>query len=202
MLSSGEEIMSVLPKRLLTPEEYLEIERKAEHKSEFYNGEMFAMAGASKYHNIIVSNIIRSLGMQLEDRDCLVYPSDLRVKVDALGKYTYADVIVSCGKESFEDAQVDVLLNPVLLIEVLSDSTEAYDRGAKFQHYQHIESFAEYLLISQNAIRVEQFVRQDSRKWLYSDYHDLQDVMQLESIDCELRLDDVYLKIAGEITSK
>ncbi|MFQ5629903.1 MAG: Uma2 family endonuclease [bacterium] len=194
--------MSVLPKKLLTSEEYLEIERKAEYKSEFYNGEMFAMAGAREYHNLIVANVIRALGNSLVDRDCVIYPSDMRVKVSALEKYTYPDVIVACGKRSFEDDHFDNLLNPVLIIEVLSDSTEAYDRGAKFEHYQHIESFAEYLLISQNSIRVEQFVRQSSRKWLYSEYHELQDVAHLESIDCELKLGDVYLKIANELTSK
>lgn len=178
----------------LTPAEYLEIERKAEYKSEYFNGEMFAMAGAQRLHNLIVSNLIRSIGNQLLARDCNVYPSDMRVKIAKIEKYTYPDIVITCGKENFEDDQVDTLLNPVVIIEILSTSTEAYDRGRKFQHYQFIESLAEYILITPDAVRVEQFVRQTDRTWLYYEYQNLNDVVKVESVGCELALHEVYVK--------
>jgi Uma2 family endonuclease len=179
----------------LTPEEYLAIERKAEFKSEYFNGEMFAMAGAHEPHNIIASNIIRALGNQLLERDCIVYPSDMRVKVSAINKYTYPDVAVACGKRIFEDSEIDTLLNPIVIFEILSASTEARDRGEKFRQYQFIQSLVEYILITQDAIRVEQYVRQSDRTWLYSEYQSLDEVIKLESIGCELALKDIYLKI-------
>lgn len=119
----------------LTPDEYLAIERQAKLKSEYFDGEMYAMAGASREHNIIVANLIRLLGNQLVEKPCTVYPSDMRVKVTEMGKYTYPDVVVACEEELFEDDHNDILLNPILIIEVLSDNTEAYDRGKKFKHY-------------------------------------------------------------------
>lgn len=188
--------MSTLPKRsLLTPEEYLAIERKAEFKSEYYQGEMLAMAGALKPHNLIVSNVIRVLGNQLLERDCNVYPSDMRIKIKKIEKYTYPDVTVTCGKEIFEDDYVDTLLNPIVIFEILSHSTEARDRGEKFQHYQFIESLVEYILIAQDRIRVEQYVRQSDRTWMYSQYQNLEDIVKLESINCGLSLKDIYVKV-------
>lgn len=184
-------------KSFLTPAEYLEIERKAEYKSEYFNGEMFAIAGAQRLHNLIVSNLIRSIGNQLRARDCNVYPSDMRVKIAKLIKYTYPDIAITCGTENFEDDHVDTLLNPVVIIEILSTSTEAYDRGRKFQHYQFIESLAEYILITPDAVRVEQFARQSDRTWLYSEYQNLEDVVKLESVGCELALEEVYMKTSN-----
>jgi Uma2 family endonuclease len=195
--------MSTQPQRsFLTPEEYLSIERKAEFKSEYFNGEMFAMAGASQPHNRIVSNIISALNPQLLQRDCNIYPSDMRVKIEKINKYTYPDVVVTCGKEILEDDQIDTLLNPILIIEILSASTEAYDRGEKFRQYQFIQSLAEYILITQDAIRVEQYVRQTDRTWLYSEYQNLDDVIKLESIACELTLKDVYAKVQNVLEQK
>jgi Uma2 family endonuclease len=189
--------MSSQPKTLLTPEEYLAVERKSEIKHEYYAGEIFAMVGASRRHNIIAANIIRVLGNQLLERPCNVYPSDMRVKVSATGKYTYPDVAVACDEELFDDAEKDTLLNPVVIIEVLSESTEAYDRGKKFEHYQHIESLTEYLLVAQEPYRVEQYVRQsNNREWRYSEYHDAGDVVKLSVIGCELALKDVYAKVS------
>lgn len=184
-------------KAFLTPAEYLEIERKADYKSEYFNGEMFAMAGADRLHNLIVSNLIRCVGNQLRARDCNVYPSDMRVKIAKLIKYTYPDIAITCGTENFEDDHVDTLLNPVVIIEILSTSTEAYDRGRKFQHYQFIESLAEYILITPDAVRVEQFARQSDRTWLYSEYQNLEDVVKLESVGCELALEEVYMKTSN-----
>jgi Uma2 family endonuclease len=195
--------MSTQPKRsLLTAREYLEIERQAEFKSEYYQGEMFAMAGARRPHNRIASSVIRVLDTQLLERDCNIYPSDMRVKIEKIEKYTYPDVVVTCGKEIFEDDYVDTLLNPVVIFEILSDSTEAYDRGKKFQHYQFIESLGEYILITQDSIRVEQYVRQSDRTWTYYEYHTLDDVVKLETIGCELALKDVYIKIPNILAQK
>ncbi|MBA3243421.1 MAG: Uma2 family endonuclease [Acidobacteria bacterium] len=187
--------MSSQAKTLLTPEEYLAIERQAEHKSEYFAGEVFAMVGASQRHNLIAANIVRVLGNQLLERPCNVYTSDMRVKVSATGKYTYPDVVVSCEEEKFDDSRNDTLLNPVVIVEVLSESTEAYDRGKKFEQYQHIESLAEYVLITQDPYRVEIYVRQDDRTWTYSEFHGADDVVSLGAICCQLALNDVYSKI-------
>lgn len=188
-----------LPQRLLTGSEYLAIERQAEHRSEFFEGERFALAGASQRHNLLVANLVRVLGNQLVNRRCNVYPSDLRIKIEALGKYTYPDVSVACAEETFEDSHRDVLLNPVVIFEVLSDSTEAYDRGRKFEHYQHLDSLREYLLVTQNRRRIEHFVRQGSHRWTYTDHGPgpgaaTPGSIRLPSIDCSLELDDVYAK--------
>jgi Uma2 family endonuclease len=187
--------MSSQRKTLLSPEEYLAIERKSEIKHEYFAGEMFAMVGASKRHNLITANIIRILGNQLLDRPCNVYPSDMRVKVSATGKYTYPDVVVACAEEQFDDVEHDTLLNPVIVIEVLSESTEAYDRGRKFEQYQAIESLTEYLLVAQAPYRIEQYVRQSNREWRYSEYHNAEDVIKLNAVGCELTVKDVYAKV-------
>ena len=187
--------MSSQPKTLLTPEEYLALERKADGKSEYFAGELFAMAGASQRHNLIVANMIRTLGNQLLERPCNVYPSDMRVKISKVGKYTYPDVVVACGEEQFEDGHNDALLNPVVIIEVLSESTEAYDRGKKFEHYQYLDSLVEYLLVAQDPYRIEQYVRRDDRIWTYSEFHRAEDIVQLSTIDCALALKDVYAKV-------
>ncbi len=187
--------MSHQRRALLTPEEYLAVERGSEIKHEYYGGEMFAMVGASKRHNLITANVIRILGNQLLDRPCNVYPSDMRVKVSATGKYTYPDISVACEEERFDDAENDTLLNPVVIIEVLSDSTEAYDRGKKFEQYQNIESLTEYLLVAQEPFRVEQYVRQSNSEWIYSQYHEAEAVVQISVIGCALTLKDVYAKV-------
>ncbi|HEX8458447.1 MAG TPA: Uma2 family endonuclease [Pyrinomonadaceae bacterium] len=187
--------MSYQRKTLLTPQEYLAIERKSEIKHEYVAGEMFAMVGAGKRHNLITANIIRVLGNQLLDRPCNVYPSDMRVKVSRTGKYTYPDVVVACAEEAFDDTENDTLLNPVVIVEVLSESTEAYDRGKKFEQYQNIESLTEYLLVAQDSQRIEQYVRQRNREWRYSEYHELEDVVEINVIGCVLAVKDVYAKV-------
>jgi Uma2 family endonuclease len=187
--------MSSQRKTLLTPEEYLAIERKSETKNEYFAGEVFAMVGASKRHNLIAANLIRVLGNQLVDRPCNVYPSDMRVKVSATGKYTYSDVVVACEEEEFDDAEKDTLLNPVVIIEILSESTEAYDRGKKFEHYQQTGSLTEYLLVAQEPYRIEQYVRQSNREWRYSEYHHAEDIVRISVISCELTMKEVYAKV-------
>ncbi len=188
--------MSSQPKPFFTPEEYLEIERKSEFRSEYYAGEMFALAGASKQHNLIAGNIFAAFHRQFIARSCNVYQSDMRVKVSATGLYTYPDVVVVCGEEKFDDSHRDLLLNPVVIVEVLSESTEGYDRGKKFEHYQQIESLTEYLLVAQEPYRIERYVRQTAAQWLYTEAHQAEDVVKLETIDCALALKDVYAKVA------
>lgn len=181
--------------KLYTPAEYLEFERNSEIKHELIDGEVFEMAGAVKRHNQISSNIIRLLGNQLLEKDCNTYSSDMRVKITASGNYTYPDIVAVCGEEIYEDETEDTLLNPMLIIEVLSKSTEAYDRGGKFEYYQTIESFCEYVLITQEPYRVEQYVRRNKNEWTYFEFRQPEDVVKLNSINCELVLQDIYHKI-------
>jgi len=138
----------------LTPEQYLEIERKAEYKSEYFNGETFAMAGASRRHNLITGNVFAAIHRQIRNRPCEAYTNDMRVKVSESGLYTYPDVVVVCEKPEFDDEHRDTLLNPSLIVEVLSESTEAYDRGKKFENYRMIASLSDYLLIAQDKCRI------------------------------------------------
>jgi Uma2 family endonuclease len=191
----------------LTPEEHLAIERKAETKSEYFNGEMFplrgmgkphdafAMVGASRKHNLITVNITTALSQQLRDRQCEVYSSDMRVRIPATSLYTYPDIVVACGEPKFEDDYFDTLLNPTLIVEILSPSTASYDRTKKFGHYRRIESLAEYLLVAQDEYKIEQYVKQSDGRWLLEDIPSLEGLVELASIQCALRLADVYAKV-------
>lgn len=193
MVSSKD--MEPQPKPSLTPEDYLALERQAETKSEYLDGEMFAMMGGSLKHSLIVGNLVRELGSQLKKRPCQVFPSDLRVHTPATGLYTYPDVIVVCGEPRLQDEHQDTLLNPTVIIEVLSPTTEAYDRGKKFEHYRSIESLVEYLLVSQNEPHVEHYLRQDDNRWLFTETASLEASLGLPSIQCELALAEVYEKV-------
>jgi len=190
-----EEIMSLQPKTRFAPEEYLALERKAECKSEYFNGEIFAMSGATPQHVLIVTNVVSELRGQLKSRPCTVYSTDLRLKVSATGLYTYPDVIVVCGEPQFDDDQKDTLLNPTLIVEVLSDSTKDYDRGGKFEQYRMLKSFIEYVLIAQAKHHVEHFVRQPDNHWLFSETNRVEDTLELSSIGCNLALTEVYDKV-------
>ncbi len=170
-------------------------------KSEYYAGEIFALSGASRQHNRIVSNLVIGLGIQIKERPCNVYSSDLRVRVDKTGLYTYPDVVVTCGDEIFSDDHNDILINPMVIVEVLSDSTEAYDRGERFKHYQQVESLIEYVLVAQDSCRVEQYIRQDNRTWLYSEAHNLEDIIKIQSIECQISLRDIYDKVLSQPTA-
>lgn len=193
MISSDDMEARAMPR--LTPEEYLALERKADIKSEYVDGEMFAMSGASRWHNLITGNLTGELRTQLKGRPCESYPNDQRVHIPATGLYTYPDVVVVCGEPRFEDEQLDTLLNPRVLIEVLSPTTESYDRGKKFEHYQSIDSLAEYLLVDQTRARVEHYVRQDGNQWLLTVLEGLDATVTLPSIQCELALAEVYDKV-------
>ncbi len=187
--------MSWRPTTLLSPAEYLELERKAETKSEYFEGEMFAMAGASRRHGLIVVNVAAELRRQLKGRPCEAYVSDMRLRVSPSGLYTYPDVVAVCGEAEFADDQKDTLLNPNLIVEVLSDSTRDYDRGEKFQHYRSLPSLREYLTIAQDALHVEHWTRQPEDRWLLTEFGDLGKSVQLDSVGCVLSLAEVYDKV-------
>lgn len=186
--------MSSLPSYYLSPEEYLAIERQAEYKSEYVDGVMYAMAGGSERHNLIAANIIIAIGVQLRNRPCRVYPSDLKVRVPNSKRFFYPDVSVVCGETRFADDERDVIVNPSLIVEVLSESTAAYDRGKKFLSYQQIDSLQEYLLVSQDEMLVEHYVRQDNDSWLYTKAIGLEETINLPSIECKVALRDIYDK--------
>ena len=187
--------MSSYAKPHYTPREYLEIDRRSELKHEYFNGEVFAMTGASRKHNLITSNLNASLNTQLKGGECEVYASDMRVKVSSTGLYTYSDIVVVCESPVFEDSEIDTLINPNLIIEVLSKSTEGYDRGKKFGHYRRLNSLMEYILISQDRCNVEHYVRQPDDQWLLSEATDLSSTIELPSIKGRLALADVYDKV-------
>lgn len=188
--------MSVEPHRRVSIEDYLAAERRAETKSEYLDGEVFAMSGASRSHNLVALNAAAALHGQLKGRPCETYAGDMRVHIPATGLYTYPDVTVVCGEPRFDDSELDTLLNPTLLIEVLSPSTEGYDRGKKFAHYRTLESLREYVLVAQEEARVELFTRQDDGHWLLSEASRLDEAIPLASIGCELRLADVYERLS------
>jgi Uma2 family endonuclease len=188
-------MMSTHPKTLITPEQYLEIERKAEYKSEYLNGEMFAMAGGTDPHSLIAMNINSDLHHQTRNRQCWVYSSDMRVQVEATGLYTYPDGSAVCGERKFLDARRDTLLNPGFIVEVLSPSTEAYDRGRKFAHYKKINSLAEYLLVSSEEMQADLFCRAPDGSWTVVSAEKPEDVLELHSIGCRLVLADIYEKV-------
>jgi Uma2 family endonuclease len=177
-----------------TPAEYLRLERAAETKSEYVNGQILAMTGASRAHNLVTGNVFRELSQQLRGGPCEAYVGDMRVRVSQTGMYTYPDVVVACGEIRFEDDHVDTLLNPVLIVEVLSPSTEAYDRGEKFAHYRRLDSLQEYLLVAQDKVRVERYVRQGDR-WILTEHSALDDVVSLDAAGCRVRLSDVYDRV-------
>jgi Uma2 family endonuclease len=187
--------VSTQPKTFLTPEQYLVIEREAKHKSEYYQGEMFAMAGAGWVHNRLVANLIGGFYRQLGSSPCQACPSDMRVRVRATGLYTYPDVVVVCGEPQFLDERRDTLLNPSLLIEVLSPSTEAYERGRKSEHYRSIESLREYLLVASDHVQAELYTRQPDGRWLLTSADRLEDSLDLQSAGYRLALADLYARI-------
>ena len=188
---------SVLTQTHYTAEEYLTLERSAAYKSEFHDGQIYAMTGASREHNLVSGNIYRELSLQLKKRPCEAYINDMRVKAVEANSYHYPDIAVVCGTPQFEDAQVDTLLNPTVLIEVLSPSTEAYDRGGKFAHYRKISTLHEYLLVSQDQPSIERYMRQGD-VWILTEAVGPEASMSLESIDCVLSLREVYDKVLDD----
>jgi Uma2 family endonuclease len=178
----------------LTEAEYLEIERASETKHEFHRGEMFAMAGAKRAHNLIAGNAVTALNAALRRTRCEVYPAHMRVKSEGTGLYTYPDAVVACGDIRFADARDDTLLNPTVVVEVLSETTESYDRGKKFDHYRAIASLKDYVLVSQDEPLVEHYARQDDGSWRLV-VHRAGGRVALTGAECTLAVDELYLKV-------
>ncbi len=190
--------MSALPKQKWSEAEYLAFERESETRHEFWQGEVYAMAGASPNHVRVTGNTFASLHAQLRQRPCEAFGSDLRIHIPVLGYFTHPDITVVCGIPRFTEHNPPSLLNPTLIVEVLSPSTENDDRGRKFQHYRALESLQEYLLVEQDAPRIERFQRQPDGAWLLTDAVGLDAVLHLASVPCTLGLADVYAKVTFE----
>jgi Uma2 family endonuclease len=189
-----EKNMSVQAKQLISVEEYLAMERATPEKHEYLDGEVFAMGGASYNHTLITINVVAGLHMQLRKSDCTVHANDLRVKVSPIGLYTYPDVVVVCGEPQFDDQMKDTLTNPMLIVEVLSETTKSYDRGDKFAHYRSLPSFMEYVLIARDRPHIEHFLREPKR-WTLYEIDGMEDTIELPSIGCILSLAGVYDKV-------
>jgi Uma2 family endonuclease len=179
----------------LTEAEYLEIERAAEFKSEFFDGEMFAMAGGTPMHSLIATNLAAEFRNKLKGRPCLPFNADLRVKVEATGLFTYPDLSVVCGPLRFAEPARDTIVNPTVLVEVLSDSTEAYDRGKKFEHYRQIPTLREYLLVSQKEPRLEAFGRLEKGPWELREAAGLEASLALPSLEIVISLSEVFANV-------
>ena len=185
--------MAANPERRYTLEEYLELDRTSEERLEFWDGEVFCMSGGSEWHYEIESNIHAFLKTSLRTRGCRVLTGNVRIKVPSAPPYRYADASALCGKAEFEEiGGVDALVNPQLLVEVLSPSTEAYDRGEKFTHYKSIPTLREYLLVSQHHPHVTHLFKDEDGKWIHEDVNDLDSSVQLRSLGCELPMSEIY----------
>ncbi len=184
--------MTAVPKQVMTEDEYLAFERASEQKHEFFRGEIFAMAGASRQHAGIKENLSIEIGVRLKGSPCRTFSADLRVKVKRTGLFTYPDFMIVCGQPEFDPKAEDTLVNPQVVIEILSKSTESYDRGAKFRHYQRLPSVKEYVLVSQDRIQVERFVRQEDETWILTTYDDPAGEFSLATVPVRVPLVDVY----------
>jgi Uma2 family endonuclease len=188
--------MSVQPVPHPSFDDWLAAEREAiEARSEFVDGEIFAMTGGSEAHNLIATNIVRELGQQFRRRPCYVYAGDMKVRMDAADVGAYPDIMAVCGERAYLDQRRDIITNPTLIIEILSDSTEAYDRGDKFAHYRTLPSLTTFLLVSQHRIAAELYVRQDEGCWLLSTFDRLSDSVPLACVEASLALAEVYDKV-------
>lgn len=188
--------MSAQREPLLTIEEYLALEEASAERHEYHAGRVVLLAGGSEAHTLIIGNITTLLNTQLRERPCRVYTSDLKIKIECARVYTYPDVTVVCGPSHFEDSTRRALLNPAVIVEVLSETTEKYDRGRKFQYYRTIDTLQEYLLVSQSSMHIDHYVRQNDHFWLLSSAASADDTITLPSIACTLLVSDVYHKVS------
>lgn len=179
-------------KTRMTPEAYLDFDRASDIKYEYFDGEISAMTGAKKNHNLINTSLTVNLVNRIGNATCRVFSNDMRIKIESKSGYAYPDIAVACGNLEFEDNEFDTLTNPIVIIEILSDSTEAYDRGDKFAYYRAIPTLQEYILVSHNKCRVEQFTRKEGRMWSMLYYEDMGQIIKIESIDCDVPLSDIY----------
>lgn len=187
--------MTLPVKSYITPEEYLALEDKADYKSEYFNGEIFAMAGSTPEHDHLIDDFMSNVYRQVEEGPCETFTGNMRVKVSPTGLYTYPDGSVVCGEARFEGGAVKSLLNPIMVLEVLSASTEAYDRGGKFAHYKTIYSLVYYVLVTTDRPCVEVFTRQNDQDWLYREITGLDGRVDLPEIGCHLSMSRIYRRI-------
>jgi len=190
--------------KYISPEDYLAFEREAREKHEFIDGEIVAMAGASETHNVIAGNLFLEIGIQLKNTKCRAFASDMRVKAANVKKsnYYYPDIVVTCGERKFEDGKKDVLLNPAVIIEVLSKSTKLKDRNEKLESYLSLESLTDYVLVEQDTMRIEHFSRIDAEDWKLRLVNGNSPNLVLNSIDCTVSLTDIYNEVQFENVSK
>lgn len=186
-------------KKPFTVQEYLELEESAVYKSEYFKGEIFAMAGASFNHNQVAGNVYLQLRQRQEKHGCRITFGDLKLCVEEIDFFAYPDLMIACDKLQFFPGRTDIILNPLVIIEILSRSTEAYDRGKKFQFYRSIPSFQEYILIDQYRVHIDQFYIEKTGKWTFRDYNDINDILQFSRIDFEIPLEKVYELVDFEL---
>ncbi|HEY9885372.1 MAG TPA: Uma2 family endonuclease [Thermosynechococcaceae cyanobacterium] len=187
--------MQVKDQHYYSPEAYLELEAAAEFRSEYYDGQIFPMAGGTPNHNRIVVNLSSALNVALAEQAYDVFTSDLRLWIPRKSLYTYPDVMVVAGELAFAEGRKDTITNPVAIVEVLSDSTKNYDRGEKFEFYRTLFSFREYLLIDQNKIHVEHCIKTTDNKWLLAEYEDVDTALNFASIPFQISLAAIYKKV-------
>jgi len=188
-------MMPETAQKIITPEEYFAMEESAEYKSEYYYGEIFAMSGASHNHNMIAVNIIAALHGSLRNSECVVYGSDMKVQVDEAVHYTYPDVSVVCGDIEFAQGRDDIIRNPAVIFEILSESTKDYDRGSKFTAYRKIKSLKDYIIVDQYACHAEYFYKDESGRWTLEEFTNSDDRFIIRAIDAELSLNTVYERV-------
>lgn len=186
---------SAAAENTMTIEDYLVLDRQSEQRHEYLEGKIFAMSGGSPWHAQIIANLGAELRTALRDRPCWVFVSDLRLRVDASGLYTYPDVTVACGELRFADEQADTLVDPTLVVEVLSPSTADYDRGSKFAHYRQIPTLGDYLVVAQDRAHAELWSRSDSGRWLLTDIDGLDGKIELPSLEVTLEMSEIFHKV-------
>lgn len=186
--------MTLLVQPHYTAEEYLRLERAADHKSEFLDGRIYAIAGGSREHDYVAGSLYAELRALLRGRSCDVFSGNMRVKVSPAGLYTYPDVSALCGEAQFDDGHVDTLLNPSVIIEVLSESTERYDRGKKFGLYRKLQTLREYILVAQDVPHIEQYVRQ-GELWTFGEINGLESALAIPTLDCTIPLASIYERV-------
>jgi Uma2 family endonuclease len=191
--------VSTRPEHRYTEKEYLAIDRASDEKNEYLDGVIYSMGGASARHVQIVGNVARELGNQLRDKRCVVYSTDLRVRVSPQGPYAYPDIVVVCGDPVFIDDELDTLTNPLLIVEVLSPSTKNFDRGEKFERYRSIPTLREYLLVAQDKVHIERYLRQEDDTWVLRETSDSGDTIHLASVGCRLTVAEIYLKVTFSV---
>ncbi|HEX4947163.1 MAG TPA: Uma2 family endonuclease [Blastocatellia bacterium] len=195
--------MTALPRYKYTLDEYLELDAKSEARLEYWDGEVFDMSGGSDNHDQIEGNVFSYLKLRTKERRCLIFTGNMRIRVPSMPPYRYGDTSALCGQPQFvKMGGVDVLTNPALIIEVLFDSTESYDRGDKFTNYKSIPSFVEYLLIAQHRPHVSQYIRQTDGSWLQYEFNDLAEVVRLTSVGSELSLQEIYENVTFDASAR